>query len=52
MSGLSWDKPLLPGKILRLLDEPHTDSDTQSTVSDVDYAKKLVMMMKVFLRGI
>jgi hypothetical protein len=38
MAGLSQDKPVLPGQIPRLLDKPLTDTDMQSSVSDVDYA--------------
>jgi hypothetical protein len=38
MASLLQNKPALPGEILRPLDEPLTDSDSQSSVSDVDCA--------------
>jgi hypothetical protein len=40
MAGLLRDKPVLLGEIPRLLDEPLTDSDSQSSVSDADYAQE------------
>jgi hypothetical protein len=40
------EKPVLPGKILRLLDEPPTDSDSQSSVSDVYYAQDEVLIQE------
>jgi hypothetical protein len=38
MVGLLQDKPMPPDEIPRLPDEPLTDSDLQSSFSDVDYA--------------
>jgi hypothetical protein len=35
---------MLPGEIPRLLDEPLTDSDSQSSFSDVDYAQEEVLI--------
>jgi hypothetical protein len=43
MAGLLRDKPVLLGEIPRLLDEPLTDRDSQSSVSDVDYAQELLI---------
>jgi hypothetical protein len=43
MAGLRQDKAVLPGEILRLLDEPLTDSDLQSSVSDVNYTQAAVL---------
>jgi hypothetical protein len=37
MASSQQDKPVLPSEIPRLLDEPLTDSDLQTSVSDVDY---------------
>jgi hypothetical protein len=34
---------LLPGKSPRLVDEPLTDSDLQSSVSEVDYAQEVLI---------
>jgi hypothetical protein len=39
MAGLSRGKPVLSGEILRHLDAL-TDSDLNSSVSDVDYGQK------------
>jgi hypothetical protein len=59
MAGPSWDKPVLSGRIPRLLDEPLTDSNSQSSVSDVDCAQEVLIqeasdnvMMKIYLRVI
>jgi hypothetical protein len=35
---------VLPGKIPRLIDEPLRDSDSQSSVSDVDYTQEEVLI--------
>jgi hypothetical protein len=51
---------VLSGRIPRLLDEPLTDSNSQSSVSDVDCAQEEVLiqevsdnvMMKIYLRVI
>jgi hypothetical protein len=43
MAGPLRDKPVLPGEIPRLLGEPLTDSDSQSSFSDVDYAQEEVL---------
>jgi hypothetical protein len=37
---------LLPGEIPRLLEEPLTDSNSQSSVSDVDYAQEEVLIQE------
>jgi hypothetical protein len=37
---------LLPGEIPRLLDEPLTDSNSQSSVSDGDYAQEEVLIQE------
>jgi hypothetical protein len=44
MAGLSRNKHRLPGEIPRLLDEPLTYSDSQSSMSDVDYAHEQVLI--------
>jgi hypothetical protein len=38
---------VLPGKILRLVDKPLTDSDSHSSVSDVDYVQEEVLIQEV-----
>jgi hypothetical protein len=40
MTSLSRDKHALLGEIPRLLDEAITDSDSQSSVSNIDYAQE------------
>jgi hypothetical protein len=37
---------VLPGEIPRLLDEPLTHSDSQSSFSNVDYAKVIVLIQE------
>jgi hypothetical protein len=54
MASSQQDKHVLPSEIPRLLDEPLTDSDLQSSVSDVDYdqekeSKKVVIMKKIVM---
>jgi hypothetical protein len=44
MARTLQDKPVLLGEIQRLLDEPFTDSDSQSSVSDIDYAHEEVLI--------
>jgi hypothetical protein len=44
LASLSRDKPVLLGEILRLLDEPLAHSDSQSSVSDVNYAQEEVLI--------
>jgi hypothetical protein len=44
------DKSVLSGKIPRLLDEPITDSNLHSSVSDVDYVQEV--LIQAFLQGV
>jgi hypothetical protein len=44
MARTLQDKPVLLGEIQRLLDKPLTDSDSQSSVSDIDYAHEEVLI--------
>jgi hypothetical protein len=47
LAGPLRGKPVLPGEILRLLDQPLTDSDSQSSVSDVGYAQEEVLFQEI-----
>jgi hypothetical protein len=44
MAGPLQSKHVLPGEILRLLDEPLTNSDSQSGFGDLDYAQEEVLV--------
>jgi hypothetical protein len=46
MAGPLRDKHVLPGETLRLLDEAITDGDSQSSLSDVDYAQEEVLIQE------
>jgi hypothetical protein len=46
MAGPSRDKHVLPGKIPRLLDEPLTDTTSQSSVSYLDFAQEDVQIQE------
>jgi hypothetical protein len=47
LASLLRGKPVLPGEIPRLLVEPLTDSDSQSSVSDVCYAQEEVLFQEI-----
>jgi hypothetical protein len=49
MAGLSQDKPVLSGEILRFPDEPLTDSDWQSSVSGLDFAQEKVLIQEAVI---